>query len=198
MPNYLISIIIAIGGLISSCQTVSADGTKRDSLPVDELLTKVQAALITVQDEAEGEALPPLYSVNLDISTQFVIDGTGKINLYVITLGGGGGKESGQLLKLTLVPPKPGSKMPHSTDNISVGLAKLILSAAEAAKKAKLRKPPLTLTEMSAQIRFVVRLNAEGGAKFEIAPVGFELGGKVNSTEIQELTVLFKEKQVDK
>ena len=192
-------LILSIVTIVLGCSTYStaqADQRKnKQQVLVEELLSQVQDALIKVRDEADKADLPVLDSVQLDLSTQFSVDGTAKVSLFIISLGGGGGKESSQTLKLTLVPPKAGEISPASDNTISQGLADAILSAARAAKNARNRQPPLTLSELTASIKFVVKLEGSGGVKFVIAPVSVDLGGEVKSSEIQEITVTFKGKK---
>ena len=167
---------------------------------VEDILKEIQSTLYRVQLDAKQGIIPPLDSVQIELTTTFSVDGEGKINLYIVTLGGGGSRESAQILKLTLTPPEAdlGKGVPSSFTDISTPLAAAIVSAARAAEKAKKQDPPLVLEELIAAIKFIVRIEGGAGLEFQIAPVGVKLGGDIKSGEIQEITIKFKKPDVKK
>lgn len=171
---------------------VSAEESKNDKYPVDQLLTEIQRALIDIQNEANRAKLPPLNSVTLALSAEASKEVTAAVNLYVVKLGGGTGNESSQTIKLKLVPPKAGAEKPVGKNNISENLVKAVLATANSVRQAENRKPSLMLSELTATLKFVVKIDGTGGVKFEILPVGFDLGGAIKSSEIQEIEIVFK------
>ena len=160
-------------------------------LLIENILSEIQKVLIRVQTRARDTGLPPLSSVNLTLSTQFSGKVGAKLSFFIISVGGGVTKESVQTLKLTLVPPKAGARDPKST-GFAESLSTAIVNAAKAVKEAEQEKPPLTLKELSATIKFVVKKEGEGGAKFIITPVTVDLGGNIQSVETQEIGITFK------
>jgi len=52
--------------------------------------------------------------------------------------------------------------------------------------------PPLSLTELTADIKFVVKKEGSAGLKIEIALVGADLGGEVKATDTHQIIVTFK------
>jgi hypothetical protein len=172
--------------------TAFGEDIKDDQYPVGQLLTEIQRALIDIQNETNRAKLPPLNSVTLALSAEAQKDGKAAINLYFVKLGGGVGKGSSQTIKLKLVPPKPGAEKPVGKDDISANLVKAVLATANSVNEAEKRKPPLTLSELTATLKFVVTVNGTGGVKFEILPVGLDLGGEIKSSETQEIEVVFK------
>lgn len=161
---------------------------------VEDLIGQVQEALRFVQDRAAADQLPKLASVRLRLSTQFASSAEGRLNLYVISVGGGIQRANAQTLTLTLEPPEPRLGVePTLARGLSEGLAAGILAASRAAGRARNQKPELGLAELSASIRFVVKREAAGGANFQILPVTAELGAEVSETETHEITVVFKD-----
>lgn len=189
---------IAFGGCASITSNKPVTGEVRQkadsAVLVEDLIGQVQEALRFVQDKAAADQLPKLASVRLRLSTQFASSGKGKLNLYVISVGGGIQRASAQALTLTLEPPEPRAEIdPAFAKGLSEGLAEGILAASRAAARARGQKPELGLAELSANIRFVVKREATGGASFQILPVTAELGAEVRETETHEITVLFKD-----
>lgn len=201
--SHLVSLIITVLLFSPSCAGNADTRTTAKPEPqllVENILSEIQRALINVQNEAGKGEVPPLSSVTLTLSTQFIAEGGAKLSLYIITLGGGISKESAQTLTLKLTPPEPGAKAPVSAAGFAEGLSTAIVSAGRAVRTAQKEKPPLTLEELVASIKFVVKKEGEGGIKFTITPVTAELGGDLKSVETQEITVTFKttDKKVQK
>lgn len=170
----------------------SPAAAKPNNVLVEELVTEVQSAINKVQESAERENLPPLDSVLLTLSTQFIKDGSGNINLYLITIEGGASENEGHTLKMKLTPPKETQVEKVSGTGIAEQLASALINAAKAVKKAKLGEPPLKLSEMSANVKFVVEKKGGGKGEFSILPVTIGLGGGLKAVETQEILVTFK------
>lgn len=184
--------IFAVSMFVISGAPAAQSQSSGSRVLVEQVLNNVQRALIIVQDQAEETSLPKLSSVTVKLSTQIISVGKGKVEFFVISLGGGASAETAQTLTLKLVPPKPGTPSPVATSDIAQSLAGAIVSAARGVKKAMTDKPPLTLVELTANIKFVVKKEGGGGVSFNILPLSIELGGDVKNVEIQEITVTFK------
>lgn len=195
----VVQIIASVGCASTANNTTLGSDVqqKADSeILVEDLIGQVQEALRFVQDTAAAGQLPKLASVRLRLSTQFASSGKGKLNLYVISLGGGIQQENAQTLTLTLEPPEPRLGIePTFATGLSEGLAAGILAASRAAGSAKSQKPELGLAELSASIKFIVKKEAAGGVNFQILPVTAELGTQISQTESHQITVLFKDTQ---
>lgn len=185
-------IVCAIITHIGSAGAQETAGQDNIRVQVAEILNQIQNALITVQDTADSDDLPKLDSVTVKLSTQFVAEGGGKINLYVLSFGAKTSEAATQSISLKLTPPEPGTPKPAGADEISDPLAKAILSAVRGAAEAKKRKPVLQLSELEATIKFVVDSGVSGGVKFTIMPVTIEMDGKVSKATTQEISVTFK------
>jgi Trypsin-co-occurring domain 2 len=159
---------------------------------IDQVLTQVQAALVKVQTEAASASLPALASVSLELKTEFGYSAKGELNLYVVTAGGAVENENAQRVLLTLTPPKPYTEQPIAASDITESLSTAILAAARGIANAQKRKPPLSLSKLEAEIRFVVKASGEGGLKFEILPITASLKGDVKTSAIQTATVVFQ------
>lgn len=193
---HIVSSVIFLTTLLVWSTTASVHAEERtessSEILVNKLLTEVQRALLTVQNSTEKEDIPPLDSVTLQLSTQFVKEGGGKVNIYIISLGAMVSEDVSHTIRLKLSPPKPGTGANVSGNKISDQLAEAIKSAARAVRMAKAGNPPLNLTELSAEMKFVVQKEGAGGLSFVILPVTAELGGKLKSIEIHEISITFQ------
>ena len=193
---HIVSSVIFLTTLLVWSTTASIHAEERtessSEILVNKLLTEVQRALLTVQNSTEKEDIPPLDSVTLQLSTQFVKEGGGKVNIYIVSLGAMVSEDASHTIRLKLSPPKPGTGANVSGNKISDQLAEAIKSAARAVKMAKAGNPPLNLTELSAEMKFVVQKEGAGGLSFVILPVTAELGGKLKSIEIHEISITFQ------
>ena len=158
---------------------------------LDELLTEVQKTLIRVSDTIEKEDLPPLYKVALKLKSALVTKADGKVSLYIVQLGANVSREAVQEIHLELKPPEPTGATPVLS-SIKDTLATAIIEAAQSAKKASKRKPPLHLSKLVAKIKFIVKRDVGGGINFKLLPVTIKLGGQARDVTTQEISVEFK------
>ena len=179
-------IFFLLAALITNESSI-ASSPKGPSL--DGLLAEIQNTLIHVQQLSEDDSLPSLNSVKLSLQTAFTGSTGAKINLFIITLGAEISKENVQQLDITLIPPKPGQKDKVSDQSFSKELASAIVNAANIMKKARDRKPPLEMKNLTATLKFVVKKSGEASATFALIPLSPSLGGKINQSEIQ--TIIF-------
>ena len=157
---------------------------------LDELLTEVQKTLIRVSDTIEKEDLPPLNKVALKLKSALVTKADGKVSLYIVQLGANVTREAVQEIHLELKPPEPTGTTPVLS--IKDTLATAIIEAAQSAKKASKRKPPLHLSKLVAKIKFIVKRDVGGGINFKLLPVTIKLGGQARDVTTQEIIVEFK------
>lgn len=159
---------------------------------IDQVLSEIQVALLKVQNEAAAGSLPKLASVSLELEAEFAYGAGGELNLYVVSIGGTVENENAQRIKLTLAPPKPYSEQPIASGQMSESLSTAILAAAKGIANTQRRKPPLVLSKLEAEIRFVVKVTGEGGIKAELLPITAALKGEIKKSAIQTVTVTFE------
>jgi hypothetical protein len=154
---------------------------------VQRLLFDVRDTLIRVRNRTAGDL--HLREATLDLSTAFSKDASGKVNLYVVSFGGGIGSESTQTLTVKLRPPEPGDPLPVS--GAADALAEAILQAYDAVRFAATDDPPLRLTELEAKIRFVVTSTVSADAGVSILPISVEMAGEVSQSDVHSITLAF-------
>ena len=85
--NPFLLMLIFLTFITTNVHAQKNSGQDSIRIQVAEILNQIQNALITVQDTADSDNLPKLDSVTVKLSTQFVVEGGGKINLYVLSFG---------------------------------------------------------------------------------------------------------------
>jgi hypothetical protein len=159
---------------------------------IDQIVYEIQIALLKVQNEAAASSLPELGSVSLELETELAYGAGGELNLYVISADGTVEKENVQRVALTLVPPKPYSEAPIASGQISESLSTAILAVAKGIANARKRKPPLTLSKLEAEIRFLVKAAGGAGLKIELLPITAGLKGDIRKSATQTIIVTFE------
>ena len=101
-------LILLLAGLLP--RTVLAD--QHTAVVVEKLLDSVYGALADAQSALADQGLPPLASVELEIAVSYHEDDAGRLNLYVITFGGGREQSIEQRLYISLKPPPPDAGKP--------------------------------------------------------------------------------------
>ncbi|MGJ4882996.1 trypco2 family protein [Bradyrhizobium sp. HKCCYLRH1065] len=182
---------VLMGLMLSTLGPVALAETAT-SPDVEQLMTQVKATLIKVQSEITAQKLPPLKSVQLSLQTGIRTTAGGKIVFFVISLGDTVSSEKAQTFKLTLKPPETKSLSAFPPTGFSKELAGAIISVAETIARSSTQKPVLTLTNLSASIKFVSETNIEGGiAKVQLLPISIDLGGKITPTNTHEVILEF-------
>lgn len=161
---------------------------------IDQIIGEIQVGLLRAQNEAAARNLPALKSVTLELETEFAYSAGGELNLYVVSVGGNIEKDKIQRLSMTLTPPAPYSEEPIAQGEISENLSSAILAAAQGVANTRKRKPPLALTKLEAEIRFVVKATGKAGVKLEILPITADIKGDISKNAVQAITVSFEEK----
>ena len=200
----LICVIVAFAFLVSCSGNLSGPkpalgGQKHSKILIEEVLTQVQDALNAVNDEITSDpedaehpyaGFPRLGSVTVKLSTVVGKEASGGFNFYVVSFGAKRSIEETQTVTLKLVPPEAGAR--RASSSVSEALANAIIAAAKGVQNARGRKPSLHLQELKSEIKFVVKTSGEGGLKFEIAPVGIEMGGKASLASTHHIILEFK------
>ena len=178
-------VLIALG-LLTSTSSAAQTG-----VVVNALLTELQQTLIAIDRSATIHDLPELSKATIKVKSVYSRVEGGKVSLLVVHLGAS--VENAQIMEITLElePPKPGDKAPSSTS--ADLLTDAIIESLTMVRRAERDEPPLYLSKLTATTGFVVKLDAEGGASFNIFPLGVELGGGVGSEHVHQLTLEFKE-----
>lgn len=180
-------LLFSVFGLFFASAPASAE-----DVPVEDLLVEMKRALLIVEESAEEDALPPLKTATLNVSTvQKKVTG-GKINLLIISFGKKKTSELKTDLSIVLGPPPKGSGSEVSSPQISQLIADAILAAGRAIKEAEKGSPALVAKEVTAKVKFGVSKDSEGGLKIEFAPVTVEGSGSSNSGNVHEIVLTYK------
>jgi Trypsin-co-occurring domain 2 len=152
-------------------------------VPLDQLLSDIQKALIKVRDASEIDALPPLSTIHLTLRATLKREADGSLKFHVLEAGAKASDESVQELHLQLEPPDAPDKSPAGAS--VAPLADAIIDAARSVKKAATGNPPLHLAKLEARVEFTIEKEA-GFIVF--------VGAKANSQNIQEIVLTFGKK----
>jgi hypothetical protein len=167
----------------AACGLPMAPGFAADApdIPIDELLSDIQTALVKVRDASDVDALPTLTAVHLTLRAALTREANGSLKFHILEAGAKGSEESIQELRLQLRPPQAADKSPVSKSVIP--LADAIIDAAREVKKAATRNPPLHLTTLEASVEFTVEKEASGSIVF--------FGAKAGNRNTQKIILTF-------
>ena len=163
-------------------------------VPLDSVLTEVQRGLQKAQDDLNGSSLGKLQSVQLTLHTQSEEDKTGKMTIFVISVGGGPGVSASQDLVLTLRPPTSTNttsaiKMTNAAPTVADSIVALIKEAAHAAETARKGKPPLDAENLTLELAFTVTNSVKGGLQFNLGTVAADVGGSMKNASQQRIKI---------
>jgi Trypsin-co-occurring domain 2 len=150
-------------------------------VPIDELLSEIQAALIKVRDASEVDALPALTAVHLTLRATLSREAGGSLKFHVLEAAAQRSDESVQEIRIQLRPPADEDKSPTAAS--LVPLADAIIDAARSVKKAATGDPPLHLITLEASIEFTVEKEASGSIAF--------FGAKAGNRNTQQIILTF-------
>jgi hypothetical protein len=184
--NCVLSVCFGVAFALSSTSSADADDS---GLSLDALLTDVQRVLIKVRDATQSDDLPTLKAVHLDLKAAVEKEADGTVKLYVLEVGTNAKSDTVQEIKVDLTPPQPADKSPVSAS--VAPLADAIIGAARSVKQAGSRDPPLHLKQLEATISFAVERAANGSAGFHLLPISFDLTGKIQSSSVQQVSIVF-------
>lgn len=163
-------------------------------VPLDSVLTEVQRGLQKAQDDLSASGLGKVQSVQLTLHTQSEEDKTGKLGIFVISVGGGPGASASQDLVLTLRPPASTNttsmnKMTNAPPTVADSIVALIKEAAHAAETARKGKPPLDAENLTLELAFTVTNSVKGGLQFDLGTVAGEMGSSKKNASQQRIKI---------
>ena len=168
------------------------DQPAADAVTIQEVLTEVQRGLAEAQQRLVAGKTPPLDSVVLNLQTEYNVQGGPRFKLLIFTFGKTWERQRSNELVITLKPPKP-SLEPQitATPSLASQLVAAIVAAAQGVNDAETVSPPLQLTGLKAEFRFVVKESTSAGAKFEILPISADLNADWSKKAVHTITVTF-------
>ena len=177
-------------GLLCGCNSAGPPSVVR----LDSVLTEVQRGLQKAQDDLDGSSLGKLQSVQLTLHTQSEEDKTGKMTIFVMSVGGGRGASASQDLVLTLRPPVSKSttstiKTTNAPPTVADSIVALIKEAARAAETARKGKPPLDAESLTMELAFTVTNSVKGGLQFNLGTVAADVGGSMKNASQQRIKI---------
>jgi hypothetical protein len=180
---------------LASCFVGSArSALAEDALPLADLVREVDVALLQVGEAAEAQRnLPKLEKAVLEVNTSIKKDANGKISLLVVELGGTGINEYASKVTLTLKPPPPGSKSNIGAVSLADSLRESILAGALAIEAAKTGNPPLVADNLVAAVHFAIMRDGSGKVAVKFPPFEVSGGGGISSSQVQTITVTYKQ-----
>ena len=180
---------------IAPARSPSQDKPAADAVTIQEVLTEVQRGLAEAQQQLVAGKIPPLDSVVLNLQTEYNVQGGPRFKLLIFTFGKTWERQRSNELVITLKPPKP-SLEPQiaATPSLASQLVAAIVAAAQGVRDAETGTPPLQMTGLRAEFRFVVKESTSAGAKFEILPVSADLSGDWSKKAVHTITVTFASK----
>lgn len=180
---------------IAPAPSPSQDKPAADAVTIEEVLTEVQRGLAEAQQQLVAGKIPPLDSVVLNLQTEYKVQGGPRFKLLIFTFGKTWERQRSNELVITLKPPKP-SLEPQiaATPSLASQLVAAIVAAAQGVRDAETGTPPLQMTGLRAEFRFVVKESTSAGAKFEILPVSADLSGDWSKKAVHTITVTFASK----
>ena len=193
-------IVLAVLFAISPARSYGQEDTAESSptqVAVGKLITVVKDTLRRVDESPASDLLPPMSKATLTLKTSLVKQKSGRLVLFVISIGKETKEELAQIVKLELVPPVRRPFRPRVAPYPPVAdvLAEAIMQSALATADAGLTPPALTLHKLTATVRFGVSSDSKAGLGFEILPLSLEAGQRAGRQAIQELVVEFEERR---
>lgn len=181
-----LSILFALVPLVGA----DARDTK---VPLTALIDEVNAALLTVQEYAEAEDLPPLHEVTLEVNTVMDIDAEGKVSLYIVEFGQDVKNAFTNTSTIVLIPAKPGTESNVGALEISDILAESILAGAQAIQHARDNGPvPLTAKSYSTEIKFGITVETNGKVSLNFPSFEISAGGAITQSNLQRISIAYK------
>ncbi len=171
----------------------SQDRPAADAVTIQEVLTEVQRGLAEAQQQLAAGKIPPLDSVLLNLQTEYNVQGGPRFKLLIFTFGKTWERQRSNELVITLKPPKPSTETQiTSSPSLASQLVAAIVAAAQGVREAETGTPPLQLSALKAEFRFVVKESTSAGVKFEILPVSANLDVDWSKKAVHTITVTFK------
>ncbi|ALV28109.1 trypco2 family protein [Pannonibacter sp. Q-1] len=178
---------ICLAMALATVPTGVLHAQEQTGVVLNRLLADTRDTLIRVKRDTDGTL--KLKQATLQLQTSLQSEASGKIKLVVVSFGSSVASEAVQTLKLVLAPPGDGDTTKVSST--SDGLAEAILAGYTASLGARNATPPLHLKELQTKVKFVVKAEAGASGGLVFLPVTVDLAGKVASSNIQEIDLVF-------
>lgn len=165
-----------------------------DTADLSTVIRAVQSALNTYQNTRNSDALPPLKSAEFDFKTTVATSVTGKLTLFIFTIGGS--HEQDQVSDVTFLYAVPAAK-PAAIRSRNKGQVSLqdqlvltIRSAAEAVRNAE-SFGSLPLSTLTVNVQYCVKNDVNGGGGATTPFVTINVGGDKNRNTVQSVKLVF-------
>lgn len=190
--RYLVLPVLAAAALVPPLQAQSPPAEEEDELLISTVLNEIQKGLLESSRLIEDEQLPPLKSVVLTLQTEHKRSAGGGIKILIFSFGKTWERTKSHQLVLTLKPPKAGDEQPVSlSELLSEQLVNAIVTSAKGISAAARAQPPLELTDLKAEFKFVVQSGKKGSGTFSVLPVGVDLKGDLSKKAVHSVVVQF-------
>ncbi|MDP6981441.1 MAG: hypothetical protein QF570_23010 [Myxococcota bacterium] len=155
---------------------------------IESVVKSVKQALVVAQSEIDAEELPTVKSAVLQLETLYSTRGDGRKQLVIAKAGAAFDRARAQKFVLDIKPPRARGG-PVSARELEETLTQLIVTGARSAALVAAEPNSLSLTQATAQWRFVVVGAGVGGLGFNIMPLSDALEIAVDKASVQILTI---------
>lgn len=161
---------------------------------VEVVIEAIKTVLIDIQTELKQLNIPLLSAAEIELKTSYSIAADGGIDWYVLSAEAAYRTTNVQTILIVLKPPPPHTQSPISSPPVLADtLKEILLKAAQGIDAALSGDVPLTATELSVEVQFVVDHSATTGGKFRLLPVGLGLSGGMQDVGAQRILLTFGE-----
>lgn len=189
-------LVLFAGSEAAFCAAAQSD----DAVTVDQVVAQAQAGINRARERLRAELstddqrqVPPLKSVTLTLSAEYVKNAKGNINAWVVSVNGGKSSQESTEVTLVLTPPPGSISTETAAKPLDETLADAIVDVVKPALAAAKRKPPLSIQSFKVGIKFVVERNIGGGIAVKLIPVGAGVDLSRDSKTTHNLTLEFEE-----
>ncbi|WP_420387420.1 trypco2 family protein [Roseivirga sp.] len=165
----------------------------QDAVSLSDVIEETKIALLFAQSDLEGINME-LQSVELSFEAVYSLKAGGGFKLLFIKAKGEQSKSEYQTISFKLTPPSKDDTVPVAKRSGSSEALKTALI--QAAKEVKATtsssgKLPLDFSELSVELKFVVKESSEPGLDFELGPIGLNLGAGGEDQNAHKLKVTY-------
>lgn len=182
-------VIAAVPSLVAESASNNAN-----TADLNTVIHAVQSALDTYQRTSSANSLPPLKSAEFDFKTIVATSVTGKITLFIVTLGGTHEKDLVSDVTFLYAVPSAKSFAAHGAKKGQVSLqdqlVQTIRSAAEALKNAE-SFGNLPLDSLAVTVQYCVKNDVNGGGTVTAPFVTANIGADKNRSTVQSVRLVF-------
>lgn len=158
------------------------------------------AAVIETVKQAIAEAqtrdvrgFPPLKRVVLKLQTSVTRSASGGVRYLVASVGATAGSATVSTLELTMIPADLGPRRGVAEEQLKDALAQAIHAAKIGVAQAAKGDPPMEMSGVSIDLKFVVSASGTAGvdAKIQVLPVGLGVSGAISRELHHEVHLVF-------